>query len=44
MLTTQQTFALIIIFLSFLTIGYSESSRANAADTSGSGEIKWKRA
>ena len=44
MLTTQQTLALIIIFLSFLTLGYSESSIANAADTSGSGEKKWKRA
>ena len=44
MLTTQQTFALLIIFLSFLTLGYIENSRANAADTSESGEIKWKRA
>ncbi|MEK9984868.1 MAG: hypothetical protein VW879_08995, partial [Opitutae bacterium] len=39
MLTTQQIFPLLIIFLSFLRLGYSENSRANAVDASGSGEI-----
>ena len=39
MLTTQQIFPLLIIFLSFLRLGYSENSRANTVDASGSGEI-----